>query len=182
MNHPRRTLLEEPCRHRFRQPSWCSTATAQANRFSDALYSKDALQTLIECPWANKGQWTVFPEDKLALTDPPPRVKACLLNTTLTAQLQWEPKMWRRSNRDLLRPGRSYHPTPESPLRRSIHLVVCEKAAATQPALKWATANRPENSLAICIGSQSLLKAIERRSPVTHQGTKKSFPTTLQTL
>ncbi len=37
-----------------------------------------------------------------------------------------------------------------------------------QLALEWATANHPKNSLTICIDSQSLLKAIERRSPVAH--------------
>ncbi len=37
-----------------------------------------------------------------------------------------------------------------------------------QLALEWATANHPEHSLTICTGSQSLLKAIERQSPVTH--------------
>ncbi len=39
-----------------------------------------------------------------------------------------------------------------------------EEAAAIQ----LATANHPENSLTICTDSQSLLKTIERRSPVTH--------------
>ncbi len=34
-------------------------------------------------------------------------------------------------------------------------------------ALEWATADHPEHSLAICTDSQSSLKAIERRSPVT---------------
>ncbi len=34
--------------------------------------------------------------------------------------------------------------------------------------MEWATANHPEYSLTICIDSQSLLKAIERRSPVIH--------------
>ncbi len=37
-----------------------------------------------------------------------------------------------------------------------------------QLALEWATANHPEHSLKICTDSQSLLKAIECRSPVTH--------------
>ncbi len=41
-----------------------------------------------------------------------------------------------------------------------------EEAAAMQIALEWA--NHPEHSLPICTDSQSLLKAIERRSPVTH--------------
>ncbi len=43
-----------------------------------------------------------------------------------------------------------------------------EEVAAMQLALEWATANHPENSLTICTDSQSPLKAIERRSPVTH--------------
>ncbi len=43
-----------------------------------------------------------------------------------------------------------------------------EEAAAMQLALDWDTANHPENSPTICTDSQSLLKAIERRSPVTH--------------
>ncbi len=43
-----------------------------------------------------------------------------------------------------------------------------EEAAAMQLALEWATTNHPEYSLTICTDSQSLLKAIERRSPVTH--------------
>ncbi len=43
-----------------------------------------------------------------------------------------------------------------------------EEAAAMQLALEWATTNHPEYSLTICTDSQSLVKAIERRSPVTH--------------
>ncbi len=39
---------------------------------------------------------------------------------------------------------------------------------AEQLGLEWATTNHPEYSLTICTESQSLLKAIERRSPVTH--------------
>ncbi len=42
-----------------------------------------------------------------------------------------------------------------------------EEAAAMQLALEWATANHPEHSPTICTDSESLLKAIERRSPVT---------------
>ncbi len=43
-----------------------------------------------------------------------------------------------------------------------------EVAAAMQLALEWATTTHPEYSLTICTDSQSLLKAIERRSLVTH--------------
>ncbi len=38
----------------------------------DALSSRVALQALLECPWATKGQWKVFPEGKVAATDPSP--------------------------------------------------------------------------------------------------------------
>ncbi len=54
-NDPRRTLLEKPCRHRFRWPSWRSAAKALMNRLPDAIFSRDALQTLLECPWTPKG-------------------------------------------------------------------------------------------------------------------------------
>ncbi len=37
-----------------------------------------------------------------------------------------------------------------------------------QLALEWATTNHPEYLFTICTDSQSLLKAIEGRSPVTH--------------
>ncbi len=43
-----------------------------------------------------------------------------------------------------------------------------EEADATQLALEWATTNHSEYSFPNCIDCQSLLKAIERRSPVTH--------------
>ncbi len=42
---------------------------------------------------------------------------------------------------------------------------VAEEADAMQPVFEWATANHPEHSLTICTDSQSLIKAIERRSP-----------------
>ncbi len=48
------------------------------NRFSDAVFSRDALKTFLECAWAIKGQWKVFPEDKMAPTDPPPTAETCL--------------------------------------------------------------------------------------------------------
>ncbi len=43
-----------------------------------------------------------------------------------------------------------------------------EEAAAMQLALEWATTDHPEYSLTICTDSQSLLKTIERRSPMTY--------------
>ncbi len=43
-----------------------------------------------------------------------------------------------------------------------------DEAAAMQLAFEWATSNHHEYSTTICTGRQSLLKAIERQSPVTH--------------
>ncbi len=43
-----------------------------------------------------------------------------------------------------------------------------DEAATMQLALQWTTANHPQHVLTICTGSQSLLKAFERRPPVTH--------------
>ncbi len=43
-----------------------------------------------------------------------------------------------------------------------------EEAFAMQLALEWATTNHPEYSHTICTDSQSLLRAIERRSSVTY--------------
>ncbi len=82
-NHPRRTLLQEPCRHRLKRPSWRSMAKTLTSRLPDALSSRDAPQTLLECPWAAKGQWKVFPEGKLAPTDPPPTGETCLQTVRL---------------------------------------------------------------------------------------------------
>ncbi len=38
-----------------------------------------------------------------------------------------------------------------------------------QIAVEWTTTNHPDHSITICNDSQSLLRAIERRSPVTHR-------------
>ncbi len=46
-NYHRKTLLEEPCRHRLTRPSWRSTAKGLMDKFPDAISSKDALQTLL---------------------------------------------------------------------------------------------------------------------------------------
>ncbi len=77
-NNPRRTLLDEPCRHRLKRPSWRTTAKALTSRLPEAFSSRNALQTLLECPWAAKGQWKEFPEGKMAPTDPPPTAETCL--------------------------------------------------------------------------------------------------------
>ncbi len=73
-----------------------------------------------------------------------------------------------------------------------------EEVAAMRLALEWATTNHSEHSHTICTDSQSLLKAIERQSPVTYhvrsllnarrvrkpscgyQGTKESLATNSQ--
>ncbi len=50
-----------------------------------AQASRDALQTLLECPWATKGQWKIFLEGKLAPTDPPSTAQKCLQTIRLLA-------------------------------------------------------------------------------------------------
>ncbi len=55
------------------------------NRFSDAVFSRDALKTFLECAWATKEQWKLFPEDKPAPTDPPPTAETCLQTILLLA-------------------------------------------------------------------------------------------------
>ncbi len=55
-NHPRRTMLEEPCRHQLKRPNWRSTTKILTNRFPDAISSRDILKTLLEYSWATKRQ------------------------------------------------------------------------------------------------------------------------------
>ncbi len=76
-----RTTLAEHClKSRVATASnrWRSTAKALTSRLPEALSSRNALQTLLECPWATKGQWKVFPEGELAPSDPPPTAETCL--------------------------------------------------------------------------------------------------------
>ncbi len=49
------------------------------------LILEGRLKTILECPWATKGQWKVFPEGKLAPTDPPPTAETCLQTICLVA-------------------------------------------------------------------------------------------------
>ncbi len=177
-NHPRRTLLEEPCRHRLKRPSWRSTAKTLTNRFPDALSSRDALQILLECPWATKGQWEVFPEGKLAPTDPPPIAETCLqairlLDGQLTVYADGSASAGTTDGGAgvIVSRGDPAHPTIlyQSHLRGAVFTSSFEEeAAAMQLTLEWATTNHPEYSLTIGTDSQSLLKAIKCRSPVTH--------------
>ncbi len=52
-NHPCRTLLEEPCSHRLKRPSWRSAAKVLMNRVLETIFSKNVRQTLLACPWDN---------------------------------------------------------------------------------------------------------------------------------
>ncbi len=149
------------------------------NSFQVAISSRGALQTLLECFSAIKGQWKVFPEDKLAPTDPPPIAETCLQTIRLLdGQLTvYTDGVATAGAKDCCAGVIVTCSDPADPtiLHRS-HLrgaaftsSFADEAAAMQLALEWATANHLEHSLTICTDRQSLLMAIERRSPVTHQ-------------
>ncbi len=55
-----RTILAENCKKN--RAFTDSNDHAGSSRLPDATSSRDALQTLLECPWAPKGQWKVFQE------------------------------------------------------------------------------------------------------------------------
>ncbi len=56
-NHPHITLLEEPCRHHFKRPSWRSAAKALTCRLPDALFSRNAFQTRDNGGCFQKAHW-----------------------------------------------------------------------------------------------------------------------------
>ncbi len=136
-------------------------------RFPDAISSRDALQALLECPWANKGQWKVFPEGKLAPTDPPLTAAKCLQTIRLlTGQLTvYTDGSATAGTSD---GGAGVIVTCGDPADRTIrhrsHICgaaftssFAEEAAEMQFVIEWATASHPDHSLTICTDSQSLL-------------------------
>ncbi len=138
---------------------------------------RDALPTLLECPWATKGKWKVFPEGKLAPTVTPPTAETCLQTIRLLDEelAVYTDESATAGTKDV---GAGVTVTCGDPAEPTIlhwsHLrgaaftsSFAEEAAVMQLASEWATANHPEHSFIICTDSQSLLKAIERRSPVT---------------
>ncbi len=100
------------------------------------------------------GQWKVFPEGKLAPTDGSASAgtKDGGAGVIVTRGDPTDPTILHQSH---LRDA-------------TFTSSFAEEAAAMQLALEWATTNHPEYSLTICTDSQSLIKANERRSPVTH--------------
>ncbi len=113
----------------------------------------------------------MFPEGKLAPTDPPLTDKTCILTIRLlpgqlTVYTDGSATVGTNDG------GAGVIVTCDDPadptILRQSHLhgaaftsSFAEEAAAMQIALEWATANYPENSITICTDSQSLLKAIE---------------------
>ncbi len=139
-------------------------AKALTNRLPDALSSRDALQILLECPWANKGQWNVFPKGKLALTDPPLNAETCLQTIRLlVGQLTvYADGLATAGTKD---DGGGVIVTCGDPADKTIlhqsHFrgapftsSFAEETAAMQLALEWTTANHPKNSLKICTNSR----------------------------
>ncbi len=158
-NHLRRTLLEEPCRHRLKQLSWRSTAKAPMNRFPDAISSRDALQTLLEYPWATK----VVPKGKLAPTDPPTTAETCLqtirpLHGQLTVYTDGSATAGTKHGGAgvIVTCGDLADPTTlhRSHLRGAAFISsFAEEAAAMQLTWEWTTASHPGHSLTICTDS-----------------------------
>ncbi len=120
----------------------------------------------------------MFPEGKLALMDPQPTAETCLqtirlLDGQLTVYTDGSALAGTKDGGAgvIMTHGDPADPTilHQSHLRGATFTsLFAEEAAAMQLALEWATTNHPECSLRICTDSQSLLKAIERRSPVSH--------------
>ncbi len=153
------------------------------NKLLGAISSRDALHILIECPWALKGQWKIFQEGKLAPTDSPLTTETCLQTIRLLAgQLTvFTDSSATAGTRDC---GAGVIVTCGNPADPTIHhrshiygtaftSSFAEEAAAMQLALEWTTTKHPDHLPTICTDSQSLLKAIERRSSVTQH--KRSF-------
>ncbi len=146
------------------------------NRLPGAISSRDNPQPLLERPWTSKRQWKVFPEDKLAPTDPPPIAETCLQTTRLlTGRLT----VYTDDSATAGTKGGgagvivTWGDTPNPSILYRSHLCgvaftssFAEEAAAMQLTLDWATTNHPKYSLTICADIESLLKTIERRSPV----------------
>ncbi len=120
----------------------------------------------------------MFPEGKLAPTYPPPTAETCLQTIRLLyGQLTvYTDGLASAGAKD---GGTGVTVTRGDPadliILHQSHIrgaaftsSFAEETAAMQLAFEWATSNHPEYSLTICTDSQSLLEAIERRSPVTH--------------
>ncbi len=118
----------------------------------------------------------MFPEGKLAPTDPPPTAETCLqtnrlLDGKLTVYTAGSASAGTKGGGAGVNVTRGDPADPtilhQSHLRGAAFTsTLAAEAAAMEVAMEWATTNHPEYSLTICTDSQSLLKAIERRSPV----------------
>ncbi len=61
-DHPRRRFFNSPVRHRLVRPSWRSAAESLIKELHRALTSREPLPDQIDCPWASKRSWEVYPE------------------------------------------------------------------------------------------------------------------------
>ncbi len=124
------------------------------------------------------GQRKVFPECKLASTDPRPTAETglqaiLLVNGQLTVYTNGLATTGTEDGGAgvIVTFGEPADPTVlhRSHLRgAAFTLSFAEEATAMHVSLEWATANHPVNSLTIYTDSQSPLNAIEHRYPVTH--------------
>ncbi len=61
-DHPGRRLLNSPVRHRLVRPCWRSVAESLIKELPKTLTSREPLPDQLDCPWARKGSWEVYPE------------------------------------------------------------------------------------------------------------------------
>ncbi len=60
--HPRRQRLNSHVLHRLVRPSWRSAAESLIKELPRTLTSRELLPDQLDCPWASKGSWEVYPE------------------------------------------------------------------------------------------------------------------------
>ncbi len=61
-DHSRRRLLHSPVRHRLVRPSWRSASQSLLKELPRTLASREPLPDQIDCLWASKGSWDVYPQ------------------------------------------------------------------------------------------------------------------------
>ncbi len=61
-DHPRRRLLNSAVRHRLVRPSWSTATESLIKELPIKLTLREPLPDQLDCPWASKGSWEVYPE------------------------------------------------------------------------------------------------------------------------
>ncbi len=61
-DHPHDRLLNSPVLHRLVRPSWRSATQSLIKELPRTLTSRELLPGHVDCAWASKGPWEVYPE------------------------------------------------------------------------------------------------------------------------